>query len=274
MIGFAGHLAVIAVSRNAPAVAEAYFGGLDRNYLHAVYTPFSFILVYEVLLLVLALPRSHTSSIEKQYQIVSLIVIRRVFKDLGGFSDLEPWVEQPEAAWAVLLDMLGAAGMFVLVTAFARTRRTVPSQADPPDGLRYFVTIKRAVALLLGLLLVGLAVLSVGQWLGVVLAPGSNHASAVELDAYFFPAFFEVMIFTDVFLLILSIAFYDQYELVFRNAGFVISTVLLRASLASPRPYDLGLGLLAMVYGLAILLVFRWFQKRAAQPTDLVDKDG
>jgi hypothetical protein len=64
------------------------------------------------------------------------------------------------------------------------------------------------------------------------------------------------MIFTDVFLMIVSLAYYDRYEYVFRNAGFVISTVLLRVSLSTPKPYDLLLGLIAMLYGLMVLSVF------------------
>jgi hypothetical protein len=67
------------------------------------------------------------------------------------------------------------------------------------------------------------------------------------------------MIFTDVFLLIVSLAYYDRYEYVFRNAGFVISTVLLRVSLSTPKPYDVGLALIAMLYGLAVLGVFTCF---------------
>jgi len=80
-----------------------------------------------------------------------------------------------------------------------------------------------------------------------------------DLDLFFFPRFFEFMIFTDVFLLIVSLAFYDRYEYVFRNAGFVISTVLLRVSLSTPKPYDVVLALIAMLYGLAVLGVFACF---------------
>ncbi|MEM8866273.1 MAG: hypothetical protein AAGF31_12075 [Planctomycetota bacterium] len=262
-VGFLAHVAVIAVSRNLPDLAERLFGGLDRNYLHAVYTPFSFILFYEVLLLVLAIPRSHTSSIAKQYQIVSLIVIRRVFKDLGGFSDLDAWVNQPDVSRALLLDMVTAVAMFVATTAFERVSRLASKGADPPD-LAGFVTLKRAIALLLGVVLIALAGWSAALWCsGVWTAPSSVEGTLVELDLYFFPEFFELMIFTDVFLLIVSIAFYDRYELVFRNAGFVISTVLLRASLTSPPPYNNGLGLLAMAYGVAVLAVFVWHSRAA-----------
>ncbi|MEN1681001.1 MAG: hypothetical protein AAGJ46_15545 [Planctomycetota bacterium] len=100
------------------------------------------------MLLVLALPRSHTTSIEKQHQLVSLIVIRRVFEDLGGFTDLEPWVGQAEAAQAVLLDMGGAVAMFVTVTAFAGLRRLAPESSTPPAELAYSITAKRGVAMM------------------------------------------------------------------------------------------------------------------------------
>ncbi|MGI9176267.1 MAG: hypothetical protein ACR2IT_00230 [Pirellulales bacterium] len=43
------------------------------------------------------------------------------------------------------------------------------------------------------------------------------------------------------------------------SAGFVISTVLLRVSLSTPKPYDVVLALIAMLYGLAVLAVFACF---------------
>ena len=67
------------------------------------------------------------------------------------------------------------------------------------------------------------------------------------------------MIFTDVFILIISLAYYDRYEYIFRNAGFVISTVLLRVSLSTPKPYDIGVALIAMAYGVSVLAIFGWF---------------
>ncbi len=255
VLGFLAHLGVIAISRAFPSVAEAAFGGLDRNFLHAIYTPFSFVLFYEVLLLTLAIPQSHTRSIAIQYQIVSLIVVRRVFKDLGGFADLDAWSDQPEASYAVLLDMATAVLMFALATTFGRLRNSAVKAQEPKD-LAGFVTLKRATALLLGGVLVVLAVSSVIAWLRGVWSRIGYGGEYIELDLFFFPAFFEVMIFTDVFLLIVSIAYYDRYEIVFRNAGFVISTVLLRASLTSVPPYNNALAIIAMAYGVAVLGVF------------------
>jgi hypothetical protein len=58
-----------------------------------------------------------------------------------------------------------------------------------------------------------------------------------------------------------SISYYERYEYVFRNAGFVISTVLIRLSFWTTKPYDVALALVAMIYGLAILSVFAYFTR-------------
>ena len=60
--------------------------GLFSNPISAIYTPFSFILVYEVYLLIYYLPKSFTNYLTKQYEIITLIIIRRLFKDLSSIE--------------------------------------------------------------------------------------------------------------------------------------------------------------------------------------------
>jgi len=64
---------------------------LLKNPIAAIYTPFSFILLYEVYLLVYYLPKSITIYIGKQYEIITLILIRRVFKDLSQIELTSDW---------------------------------------------------------------------------------------------------------------------------------------------------------------------------------------
>jgi hypothetical protein len=258
-VGFLVHLSVIGIARLFPDLPQTLFEGLDESPLHAVYTPFSVILFYEVVLLVLALAASHTGEVAKQYQIISLIVVRGVFKDIGGFHDLENWLAEPAAVRAVLIDMAGAVLMFLIVTGFTLLRHVTPKMPSHRD-LEAFIQLKKAVAVLLLVVLVTLAVVNLASWAGLVgRLPVLLAPPPTDVDLFFFPRFFEFMIFTDVFLLIVSLAYYDRYEYVFRNAGFVISTVLLRVSLSTPKPYDVGLALIAMLYGLAVLGVFACF---------------
>ena len=53
---------------------------------------FSFILVYEAFLLIYYLPRSFTTSVAKQYEIISLILIRKIFKDIPEVDLNENWI--------------------------------------------------------------------------------------------------------------------------------------------------------------------------------------
>ena len=66
---------------------------LLTNPIAAIYTPFSFILLYEVYLLIYYLPKSFTTYITKQYEIITLIIIRKLFKDLSSLELTSNWFE-------------------------------------------------------------------------------------------------------------------------------------------------------------------------------------
>ena len=66
---------------------------LLNNPISAIYTPFSFILIYEVYLLIYYLPKSFTTYITKQYEIITLIIIRKLFKDLSSLELTSNWFE-------------------------------------------------------------------------------------------------------------------------------------------------------------------------------------
>jgi hypothetical protein len=149
--------------------------------------------------------------------------------------------------------------MFLIVTGFTLLRHVTP-KAPVRHDLVGFIQLKKAVAVLLLVVLSVLAAVNLASWLGLVgRLPVAFAPPPADVDLFFFPRFFEFMIFTDVFILIVSLAYDNRYEYVFRNAGFVISTVLLRVSLSTPKPYDLLLALIAMLYGLVVLGVFACF---------------
>lgn len=94
----------------------------------AVYTPFSFILVYEVYLLVYYLPRSITTYISKQYEIISLIIIRRLFKDLANLKLTTDWFSIKDDL-QFTYDILASVMLFYLLYWFYRlnkNRNTLP----------------------------------------------------------------------------------------------------------------------------------------------------
>jgi hypothetical protein len=253
VLGFLTHLALVFLSRTL-ASPPALIAGVGKSYLSAIYTPFSFILFYEVLSLIAALPRSTTQSIAKQYEIVSLIFIRSFFKEIAELRGLGELTTLSPEAWPVLSNVSAGLLMFLLVTVFihATRRRDVgPRSDEDEEQLDRFVAQKKGIALGLTVLLLGVAVQRVIEFLA---AP-----ERVNLNAFFYTDVFNAMIFTDVVIVILSLAVSDRYELVFRNAAFVISTILIRFSLTASWPYGALLALMGMVFGICTLAIYNYY---------------
>ena len=262
-LGFLIHLALVFLARTLDP-APPLLAALDANYLSALYTPFSFILFYEVLQLIVSISKSTTQSLGRQYEIISLIVIRNVFKDIADFETFRIVKDQLGKFADVLLDMGGGLVMFLLVAVFYHIRRRHLRAIPPPEGLtpelRTFITRKKAVALLLAVLLFGLAAYNLIRWsLDVYLVATSGAAPTVDVRTIFYIDLFTVMIFTDVLILLFSMLRSDAYQLVFRNAGFIVSTILIRFSLTLEKPYDVELAVLAMVFGTLVLLIYTYF---------------
>ena len=59
------------------------------SYLDALYTPFSIILAYEVYELIRAIPESFSNSIGKQFEVITLLVVRDIFKNLAEIEGTE-----------------------------------------------------------------------------------------------------------------------------------------------------------------------------------------
>ena len=90
IIAFIGHLLFIFLNK-INFIQLELVTSLYNNPIAAIYTPFSFILIYEVYLLVYYLPKSTTIYIGKQYEIILLIIIRRIFKDISNLELTSNW---------------------------------------------------------------------------------------------------------------------------------------------------------------------------------------
>jgi hypothetical protein len=259
--GFALHLALIFLSHRLgqPALLAAVVGD---SYLSAITTPFSCILFYEVLTLIAALPASTTRSIANQFEIVSLIFLRDVFKDIAKAREPD-WIQgHPHEALPLLFDMATGLSMFLLATIFQQVaQRQVRMPITPAlvAGRQKFIAQKKVVAVGLTALLLGLAAYHLGGFAAQLWsASPAGRLVTVEATNFFYNDLFTVMIFTDVVILILSLVISGRYEMVFRNAAFVIAVILIRFSLTEAPPYGAVLALLAMVFGILTLLVFNY----------------
>ena len=118
---------------------------LLKNPIAAIYTPFSFILVYEVYLLIYYLPKSTSTYISKQYEIIALIIIRRLFKDLSDLSLSSNWFNIKNDL-QFTYDLLASVLLFYLIYLFhvQRTRvyRTFENNKNHFSSISKFIKAK------------------------------------------------------------------------------------------------------------------------------------
>ena len=155
--GLIAHLAFVFLARTL-ASPPRVIAAVGKNYLSAIYTPFSFILFYEVLMLIGALPQSTTQSIAKQYEIVSLIFIRGFFKDIAELHGVNELITFSPETWPVFLNVSAGLAMFLMVTVFLHAARRRGDEDRPESELgelEKFIARKKVIALGLTVLLLG-----------------------------------------------------------------------------------------------------------------------
>jgi len=88
----------------------------------------------------------------------------------------------------------------------------------------------------------------------------------------FFEAFYLVLIFADVLLVLISYRYSDSYHVVFRNSGFALSAVIIRLSLSAPAYVNAGLGVFAILFALGIAYAYGRFFRKVEE--DVADPPG
>ncbi len=231
--------------------------------ISAIYTPFSFILFFEVYLLVFYLPQSITVYIGKQYEIITLIVIRRLFKDLSHLELSSNWFEI-KYDLQFTYDIFTAVLLFFLIYLFnlliKKNEKKRQTDEEASEKLNSYISRKKLLATLLVPVFVVMALYSLSQWvLYSLLAISDGLVVLSDLNEIFFDEFFTVLILTDVLLLLFSLFHTNEFSQVFRNSGFIISTILIRLSFGTEGLINSALILVAVLFGLAILAIYNRF---------------
>jgi hypothetical protein len=246
---------------------------LFTNTISAIYTPFSFILVYEVYLLIYYLPKSITTYISKQYEIISLIIIRRLFKDLSELTFSNNWFNI-KYDLQFTYDLIASVLLFILIYQFyvqnKKRYRTENISASKAESISTFIKIKKIIATLLVPALFFAAIYSFFHWIMSVVSPSEvGSISLKNINNIFFEQFFSMLIIADVILLLFSFFHTDEFHKVIRNSGFIISTILIRLSFAATGLLNTALIISAVVFGLVILIIHNQFEKKLSLQENL-----
>jgi hypothetical protein len=263
LFGFFIHLTLIYLSKFSIITTLPELE-LFNSPISAVYTPFSFILIYEVYLLIYYLPKSFTTYITKQYEIITLIIIRKLFKDLSTIELSSNWFEI-KGDLQFTYDILASVILFYLIFQFQKHGMLKAQQQNSNEPkIARFIDRKKIIAVVLVPIFFTMALVTLFNWTSGISFASNNYPSFETINNLFFDEFFTVLILVDVVLLLISFFYTDKFHKIIRNSGFVVSTILIRMSFGVSGLISTILIVAAVLFGLAIIIIHNKYEKNTS----------
>jgi hypothetical protein len=226
---------------------------VPERHFYAVDVAFTLLLLLEVVSLIFSLSHSFSDSLGKQFEILSLILLRETFHGFKEFGEPIAWENVREGLLPMASDAVGALLVFVLLGAFSRAQCHRPITSDPGEQ-RDFVATKKVIGLLLFVAF-------------LVIGAVDAHRFLAGLPTFsVFAGFYTVLIFSDILIVLVSLRYSTTYAVFFRNSGFTVATVFIRLALAAPPPWNAALGVGSALFALGLTLAYNRFlpQPRSA----------
>jgi hypothetical protein len=239
--------AIVLIELNRWQLMPEPFASLfSRSHLTAIEHAFNLLLGLEVVSLILSLSHSVTKSVGKQFEILSLILLRDTFKEFSHFSEPLVWMEIEPSLVSIVASALGALLIFVVLGFFYKAQCSRPITAD--EKIRsHFILAKKMIAMLLLFSFVGICL--VDLWGYFTLGLPENA----------FTSFYTLLIFSDVLVVLISLRYSAQYQVSFRNSGYAVATVLIRLALIAPIALGAVIGVGTALFALGISLAYNAF---------------
>lgn len=212
----------------------------------AIELAFNALLVFEVIGLIFLIPYSVADSVGKQFEIISLLLLRDAFKEFGHNLDDFHWDAAFIQEFApIVSDAFGAILLFLITGLFYRSQRHAKITRSYEEQQR-FIKIKKLISVYLTITFIGLGIYE------IIGAYQLNQAvNSLKL-------FYNLLIFSDIFILLFSLRYSTKYLNLFRYSSFALATVFLRLTLSAPAYFNV---ILAVTVGLMVLLVTYIYNK-------------
>lgn len=210
------------------------------SHFFAIHLAFTLILGLEVMGLILIIPSSLSQSMGKQFEILTLILLRNAFKELSALP--EP-VAIEDNLWPVVNIAVSGAGAFCVYLCLGIYRnlacRHLQFIATASLRMRYVMSKK-----ILALALFCIFMFTAAKELWLFAHTGK--------DSSFFETLYTVLIFADITMVLIAQRYMPAFQAVFRNSGFVIGTLLMRMALSADPLWSPVIGIFAALFVLAV----------------------
>lgn len=214
-----------------------------HNHFFAVELAFTLLLLTELLALIFVIPRSISKAVGKQFEILSLILLRAAFKEFSHFEEPIAWSSLSDPIFKMIADAFGALVIFIVVGYYyhiLKRNRLTENKKDHEQ----FKAFKKLIALFL------LFVFILIGWMDI----WNLFFSGVYLNS--FNVFYTTLIFCDIFIVLVALRYTFDYFKIFRYSAFVLTTVFIRISLTAPPIINAALGIVAAILTLGLTIAF------------------
>ncbi len=223
---------------------------VPTNHLVAIKWAFTFSLVFEVISLVFSFVESVSISVGKQFEIFSLILLRDSFKIFSSLNEPLVWGEIKQAIPSIVTPAIGSLFIFVILGFYYKIQHRAPVIKDGQSKTT-FILLKKILALLL---LISFIVIGLDN-LWRHFAKGHPETA--------FEVFFTLLIFSDILIVLISLAYSTRYCVVFRNSAFALATLLVRLAFIAPVIMSAILGVGAALFALGVTFVYNKFASQS-----------
>ena len=249
IIGFTLHLLIWLLIQTERYSLSGENMEMFNSPLSSLYTPFSILLAYEVYQLIRTIPESFSSSVGKQYEIATLLVVRDILKRLSNIEFQDGWKIDEDLGF-LIVECLAFLVLFYTSLIYQRISKEIKSENLEDNRLSSFIFSKEVIALMMLLVFVIITFTSMSGWIESVF----EGKGAVNREIFFLD-FFTFLILADILILLISYWFYTDFGNLARNTGFVLSTVVIRVAISSPGVSSMLLFVLSGIIGIAIIRI-------------------
>lgn len=241
---FLGSLLVIELKRQG-ILTGILAESVPKNHFYAIQAAFTVVLIMEIISLIFTIPCSFSKSVGKQFEILSLILMRNAFKELSYLPEPITFEGYEDAILRIVSDGFGALLIFALLGFYYRVQdqQKQDDLKGKPIDLFSFVAAKKGIALIILGIFIFMGGNTIYNWLHEI--PQSD----------FFHDFYTLLIITDILLVLIAQCFQPSFFAVFRNSGYALSTLIIRLALAAPAYYNVLLGVAAASFAIIMTLI-------------------
>lgn len=247
VFSFLGFLLLIELQRQT-FLPTFFKNSIPINHFHAINFAFTVLLIFEVISLVFSLVKSVANSVGKQFEILSLILLRNSFKEFIYFPEPISWGNITEPIYHIVSDSGGALIIFILLGIYYKIQKH-KSITNSEEEMKRFISSKKMLSLLL---LITFVYLGISFFVDLYLGKPN-------LD--FFSTFYTILIFSDILIVLVSLKYCHNYYVVFRNSAFALTTVFIRLALIAPPYYNVGMATFAGIFTIGVSIAYNYFHE-------------